>query len=293
MSQGDNHSIRINLDLSISLGGQDQSVRVTSDGQRTFTKAITNITHPSVNGDPTPVQPINARNYMCTYGTCGGDTRYVFAKVYDGVTPGADEPPDDTDTLWMRPDLGTWKFLQLYVPGATGNANTKTLVIWGDSGTAYDKKTRTFIAEASTYTYCNQPSNMMAVMPMKQVAKDWSIMPDGWQFQMSGVTDASACNCTSLNGTWLLRREETLLWLRKVDASFSDAKRSSWWRLSFNQKDGFWYLECVSDPAQPAGTSIAYRRHESAWNPFGSNELLLMSNQGYCNVPECVTVYPA
>jgi hypothetical protein len=298
MSQNENRSIRINLDISVPVGGEVHVRENVVSGDRPSPPFAPNISHPSQNADTTLVKSFNGRNHMCAFGGTDSGVIHVFAKVYDdGAVPtDLSQPPvNDLDTLWTRPVATVWRFPLLYVPGQVGNSSLKTLVVWSERSNDYDHETRTFRAVASTYTYCETYGmKAEAATASKPAAKDWSILPNRWQFQVAGVSNASSPNCACLNGTWLLQREGgALLWRRQLEACFGDAKRTSWWRLSFNPKDGFWYLESVGDLGQPAGASIAYRRHESAWIPCGSNDLLLLTNHGYCNVPEFVTLYPA
>lgn len=258
-----------------------------------------NISYPNVDNDSTFAKPINdgTRNYICAKGQ--SEAWHVFAKVYDGDPPQDLSVPskDDLSIAWTCTDSSNqWTFPLLLVPGLLGATQKKTLVVWEEATKPnYNHQCRIFFATANTSTYCEIYDGMTETVKVaKPAAKDWSSLPDRWQFQIAGVANASASNCGCLNGSWLLKRDgKNLLWARKLDASFADPKKPCWWRLSFNQDDGFWYLECVTDPKQPVGVSIAYRRHESAFDPCGANEMALLTCHGYCHVPDFVTLSPA
>ena len=230
------------------------------------------------------------------YGIVSSDVRHVFARVYEGAATPDTSPPAGIDTGWASTIGSTsWKIDLLPLPAGTNLATSKKIATWHDNGSDLKQGAiHTFTATASTRTFCEIYGGITeTAKAAKPVAKDWSTLPDRWQFHLAGVSNASSPNCGCLNGSWLLKRDGETLWTRKIDTSFADPKRPCWWRLSFNPKDGFWYLECVGDPEQPVGVSIAYRRHESAFAPCGANEMALLTCHGYCHVPDFVTLSPA
>jgi hypothetical protein len=297
--------IRITLDISVPVDGGRGGVQMhpvgPCDGRQptlggTRDKSLVGIDHPDNNGS-TQVKQICGRWYMCAHGTADS-TRHVFARVYEGNETPVANPPPGTDTGWASVINSTaWKIDLLPLPAGTSLATTKKLAVWYENGSGgyHLAPPHTFTVASNNYTYCETYGVTAEVATAKKpAAKDWCALPDRWQFTIAGVSGGSSANCGCLDGTWVLKREDSaLLWSRQLDTSFADAKGRCWWRLSFNQQDGFWYLECVGDTRQPVGTSIAYRRHESAWDPRGANELLLLTDHGYCNVPEFVTLYPA
>lgn len=299
MARSHDNTIRINLEIAVPVTGEVQMRQSSLEKSPSFNILASDIRHPATNGDSTLVKQYLTRWYMCAEGTTDSGVRHIFAKVYDGdvTNPPAEPPSGDMDVLWTRPiDESYWKFDLIHVPGNIGSGYTKTLVVWPDTGSAYQTpKRRTFLAQSSTQTYCEAYSALAPAAPAaKPLARDWSALPSRWQFHLDGCSNASAANCAILNGTWVLQRDgKSLLWVHKLAASFTDPHSPCWWRLFFNPKDGFWYLECVLDLSQPVGTSLCYRRHESAWNPCAANEMLLLTHHGYCHAPDFVTLYPA
>ncbi len=296
------NQVRISLEITVPVGvsvnvEREPIVPALSSGNQRL--AGDPIDHPD-NGGTTLVKQIGTRWYLCSYGTAGGG-RHAFVRVYEGTVP--DEqipettPPEGLDTVWDRIVGSAWRIDLVPLPAGAGPPwTTKKIAVWVDNGTTCSLRIiHTFTPQSSAYTYCDVYGQKM--VPQKLTAKGWSVHPERWQFRMADSSDRSGCNCASLNGTWVLTRDaqagDALTWHQPMPGSCVDPRRPSWWRLLFNGQDGFWYLECVTDLAQPVGTTIAYRRHESAWNPHGANELVLMTHHGYCNVPTSVTLYPA
>ncbi len=295
-----NASIRIRLDISVHPGSNvivDHQAGAAPKRAKDLHFYSTEVSHPTPGGT-TQAKQVNSRWYICVYGNTETGIRHIFAKAYDGsVTTAPVEPPSgDMDVLWTRPNSATktWKFDLLPVPGNMGV--TKTLIVWTDNGCSYSAQTPiNFTPQSSTSTYCESYSGVAPlVLPQKQ---DWATLPERWHFAVKGCSNASLYNCNCLNGEWVLTRDRSagteLLWQRMLNTSIADPSKPSWWRLLFNRVDGFWYLENVSSLEQPTGTSITYRRHESAWDPHGANVMLLVTNHGYCQVPEAITLVPA
>jgi hypothetical protein len=264
--------------------------------KRSQDRALT-VLHPD-SGGQTLAQPTGsgAGYVMCARGVVGG-AQYVSARVYSSTF--------DTSTLTNQPDnsnsallvtmyvanLNIWQIDNLPVEGPLGQ---KQLVVWSqEDGNYYRHPTITFQAVQGTYTYCYTygltPSFRHPHRP------EQAQTPDRWLLQVAGCSNWTCQNCSCLNGEWLLTRDRgaSLRWYHTLNQSFSDPRKRSYWRLTFHEDSGFWYLDCVENLEQAPSTWISYRRHESAWDAGGPNVLYLVTDSGYCHVPDAVTLVPA
>jgi hypothetical protein len=172
------------------------------------------------------------------------------------------------------------------------------LAVWADSGSGYQPPLiRTFTAFESASTYCElygpYPSGFRG-FPAPRANPE--AMPERWRFTVAGCCDLEAKNCSCLNGEWVIVRQKRHpaghRWVLALNGSFADPQLPCFWRLMFNEPDGFWYLDCVGNLDQAPGTWISYRLHESGWEPQGPNVLHLYTNSRYCNVPATLTLIP-
>ncbi len=290
--EGNRPSIKVRLDIEIPTD-QGPQVQLPSLLHKPEHFLENSVQHPTENGT-TLAKWDGSRWCICAVGNAAGN-RHVFARVYSSLGTTPPQPEVHPDTLWTRPESnGSWKFDMLPIPGDLGD--WQILVVWFDTGSSYQYVRLTFQVSSTTtgYTYC-ETYGLRAVAPIPP-RRDWSRMPDRWHFQLSGCADRSCSNCACLNGDWVVTRDKApgaLRWYHALPGSFTDPGRPSFWRLTFNAKDGFWYLDCVGSLEQLPGTWISYRRHESAWDPSGPNTMHLVTDSGYCHVPDAVTLVPA
>ena len=299
---GEKSPITIKFEISIptDLGA---GVRLDMGRRDRHPERLAVIHHPPDAGE-TYVRPCGDMYLMCANGTVGG-ARHIAARVYSegfDVTTLGQDPPQPTADEYVRiiyvDGLTHWQIEELPVlPPLT---ERKKLVLWSEEDCQYIRHTTVPVFQPieTTYTYCDYfTGSPVMAGPGKTPKPDWSKLPERWLFRIKGCTNLKCKNCDCLNGEWVLRRDKscskTYRWYFQMKESFTDPKRSAYWRLVFNNSDGFFYLDCVEQLDQGIGTWISYRRHESAWNPTGPNEMHLVSNGGYCNVPESVTVIPA
>jgi hypothetical protein len=286
--------IRIDVEVPAAAGGVEIQSRPCPPSSRLEPRSL--VQHPE-GGETTFAKQINGRWYICARGNAGG-ARHVFVRVYaqGGVSdPPPAAPPLDLDTVWTRPDIynGDWEIPLVPIPGTP--PCTQDLVAWADDGsyTPIAHPIR-FDVESATDTYCGfYPSSSLFRLPPR---RDWSRMPDHWRFKLEGCSNRGCENCDCLNGEWAVARDKqpgTLRWYQALGCSFAEREQSAFWRLLFNDRDGWWYLDCVGSPEQLPGTWISYRLHERAWDPSGPNTMSLVTDSGYCHVPSTVTLYPA
>jgi hypothetical protein len=292
-------TIRLELSIPTDLGaGVQASYPAPGQGQLKFF-ALT-VSYPPPGGQALARPPgIDYRYVICTYGTVGGGTCHVAARVYPPGTSagGSPDPHDQYVRVAIVDSSGNWRIPELPVPDFDPAYPQKKLVFWtqqSDSCNYTKELEQTVTIIPSSYTYC-QLYNVPQLHPVR--GRDWSRMPDRWHFKLAGCSNGSCQNCSCLNAEWVITRDKgcgtRLRWTRALDYSFADPKQPSFWRLTFNENDGFWYLDCVGTLEQPPGSWISYRRHESAWDPCGPNTLYLVTDSGYCHVPDTVTLVPA
>lgn len=288
-------SIPTNLAEGVQMFGAMPQPRLLSFG-------TLQLDHPTDSGS-TFVRLVSGDLYvMCTYGSCSS-LQHIAARTYtcnpDTSTIPATPPSGDSDVRTINVNgLSCWQISDLPVHGPLNEQ--KRLVLWIDDGTGYRlcSNMPCFSVTQSTGTYCELYGGSFSAFTSAQRPRqqDWSKMPDKWFFEVSGCSDRKFKNCECLNGRWLLKRdkqrEDVYLWWEAFDFPIGDATQPSYWRLQFNHDDGFWYLQFIGDLDRGTENGIAYRLHESKWNPQGPNVLNLLTHNDYCIVPDSIKLVP-
>jgi hypothetical protein len=229
-----------------------------------------------------------------------GGARHIAARVYAGNF--------DPGTLGDDPTLGDNLIRIIFVMGQTywqideipvEALGSRKLVLWYENDDGYSRMAAVnFSANSSGSTYCEAyPSlDLERRLGRRARLRDWSRMPDRWHFTLAGCSNQSCSNCSYLNGDWIVTRDQKSSkmyhWYQQLDSSFVDPRQSSFWRLLFNDNDGYWYLDCAGNLEQMPGSWISYRLHASAWDPEGPNVMHLINDSGYCNVPSAIRIIP-
>ncbi|MCI0455530.1 MAG: hypothetical protein L0Z62_00955 [Gemmataceae bacterium] len=286
-------TIRLELSIPTDLGA---AVQIRGAPPRHRMKLLAaSVTYPPDASGQAQARPLGDRYVICARGLVGG-ARHVAVRVYpENNVPLLGSDPDQSDPLVRFAfvyELEYWQIDEVPVEGL-GN---QILVLWSEQDGSYEhiEPDTSFEAVESTSTYCETYPRSGSLRSLRR--KAWSRLPDRWRFQLAGCANRGCSNCACLNGDWVVTRDRApgaLRWYHALDRSFADAPQPCYWRLIFNERDGFWYLDCVGSLEQLPGTWISYRLHESAWNPGGPNSMQLVTDSGYCHVPDTVTLVPA
>jgi hypothetical protein len=181
-----------------------------------------------------------------------------------------------------------------------------TLMVWATDGSVFSSNTADFTPVQATgtdceaYGYCggsgSGSGSFGPALALPKHLSKWSTMSPTWRFVLADVADGNGDNCDALNGTWALRFDshhpERCRWFVPVPRGLFGGQATAVWRLQYEPADGYWYLDYASNLDQAPGSWISYRRHDSAWDPHGSNELHLLTDSGLCDVPPKVTLTP-
>lgn len=295
--------VRIKLEIEFPHGA---AASVTTSEKEPEKSTVPTIDKPGENAStPARFDAALGRHVICAEG--GYNSRYVFARVFGLLqVPGEDDPPPEA-CAWVRPNSSNlWKFshengLELPLPGPI--SGDCVLVVWGDTGSAYGRRDRQFTPFEASLTECQGSGSGSGSgmppsppLPLPVAVAKWASMSRTWRFTLSGVTDRGCSCCDRLNGTWAVQFDgihpECCRWYQPLPYSFFSDTGTSVWRLQYHPADGYWYLDCVSNLDQAVGTWLSYRRHQSAWNVQGRNDMTLVTDSGLCNVPPRITLVP-
>ncbi|MFO0966052.1 MAG: hypothetical protein U0793_10770 [Gemmataceae bacterium] len=295
--------LRLRLDLNITESADSRLQRLTALVSPSVSRPVLNAR--------TPARLNTAGQYViCVTGDNSTGTRHVFAKV-DTAPLETLDPPLHCPWTYATTS-GAWAFdhsndLELPVVALE---QENVLTVWNDWGNdGYLARCVRFTPYAADGTECmgyggsgsgSSWSGPLALraLPLKGELSRWAGMPEALRFSVAGAANLKCQKCTALNGAWVIRfdREhpDKCRWICSLPVNLFSTKGASVWRLSHHPADGYWYLDVLSNIDQAPGAWIAYRRHESAWDSAGANEMhLVASSAGLCELPAKVLLLPA